>query len=166
MAPAEGRSSLQVCSELELRVALLFNVGTASLHLDDCSQAERVLEEIPKQFSLVTAREFSGEDLSRTAIEVLMDNLDLQTAAELPSSLACMADAYVDTRPGDRYDVVYDPAEGLAMYLNDELLRRCPDQGDGEKFFMIWFGEEPFHPRLRDGLLERALEGAGGAAGG
>lgn len=160
---AEDRSGLEQCSELELRVAGLFRVGTASLHLNDCgSPRDQVLAAVPKQFSLDLARSFSGADLSATAREVLTRNLALDSEQDLPAPLICMADAYVDAEAGDRYDVVYLPSDGLSMYLNNELLRRCDDDGSGEKYFMIWFGESPFHRRLRDELLRRASESGRG----
>ena len=156
---SEGRFELERCSELELRVAGLFRVGTASLHLRDCNSArEQVLAAVPKQFSLDLARSFSGSDLSDTAREVLTRNLALDSEQDLPQPLQCMADAYIDARAGDRYDVVYSPDYGLSMYLNNELLRLCEDDGSGEKYFMIWFGEFPFHRRMRDELLRRADE--------
>ncbi len=154
LKPGEG---VNVCSELELRVAGLFRVGTAYLYLDQCEGAsERILESIPKQFSLRLARSFSGEDLADTARDTLKENLGLDSVDELPESLSCMASAYVDADDGDRYDVIYQPGEGLAMFLNDELLKTCEDSGDAAKYFMIWFGEQPFHRRMRDRLLQQA----------
>lgn len=153
----------QKCSELELRVAGLFRVGTASLHLPDCARAtQQVLAAVPKQFSLDLARRFDGADLSETARDLLVRNLELTDPSDLPDPLACLAGAYVDAGPGDRYDVVYRPGESLSLYLNDELIRRCEDTGFGEKYFMIWFGDQPFHRRMRDVLLQRAVESAGG----
>ncbi|MGY6589040.1 MAG: chalcone isomerase family protein [Wenzhouxiangella sp.] len=154
LTPGQG---VNVCSELELRVAGLFRVGTAYLYLDQCENAsERILDSIPKQFSLRLARSFSGEDLADTARTTLKDNLGLDNIDELPETLACMAGAYVDADDGDRYDVIYQPGEGLAMFLNDELLKTCEDSGDAAKYFMIWFGEQPFHRRMRDRLLQQA----------
>ncbi len=160
-------TELITCSELDLRVAAFFKVGTASLHLADCGQASRILEDIPKQFSLDLARDFSGTDLTQSANELLLSNLGLDTVDELPTSLACLANAYVDAESGDRYDVIYDPADGLALFLNNQLVKRCDQSDQGEKFFLIWFGDDPFHERLRDDLIEQALSRAAksGAAG-
>lgn len=155
----ENAYGLEQCAELELRVAGLFRVGKASLHLADCASAEgQVLAAVPKQFSLALSRSFSGADLGDTAREVLTRNLGLDNERDLPDTLACMAEAYVDAEPGDRYDVLYQPDDGLRMYLNNDLLRHCEDAGSGEKYFMIWFGEAPFHRRLRNELLHRAGE--------
>ncbi len=159
---AEPAPSLTPCSELELRVAGLFRVGIARLYLDDCANAsERVLDAVPKRFSLELARSLRGADLNQTAVDLLTANLHLNSAEALPAPLACLADAYVDVARGDRYDVIYRPRESLSLYLNDELLRRCEDSGQGEKFFLIWFGDAPFHRRLRDELLNRAAHHAG-----
>lgn len=145
------------CSELELRVAGLFRVGTAFLYLDQCEDASsRVLGSIPKQFSLELGRAFSGDDLAETARDTLRQNLGLQSNDPLPDSLACMAGAYVDADEGDRYDIVYQPGDGLAMFLNNELLRHCEDTGDAASYFKIWFGDRPFHRRMRDRLLQQA----------
>lgn len=154
-SPTNGE--LTRCAELELRVAGLIRVGTAWLYLDRCEDARRILDPVPKQFSLELARSFRGEDLIDSARSTLKQNLALDTVDDLPDPLRCLADAYVDADRGDRYDVVYQPQRGLSLYLNDELVRSCDDAEGAEKYFMIWFGEEPFHRRMRDRLLEEAL---------
>lgn len=153
--PAPG--GLRQCAELELRVAGLFRIGTAWLYLDQCQDAERILESVPKQFSLQLARSFRGADLIESARSTLKENLDLDHADDLPEVLRCLADAYLDADSGDRYDVVYRPDQGLALFLNDRLVQRCDDHEGAEKYFMIWFGEAPFHRRMRDRLLEEAM---------
>ena len=156
-ASYETQPDMTRCSEMELRVAGLFKVGTAALYLHNCSAArEIVLDPVPKQFSLQMARDFAGTDLRKTARDALRDNLGIGSDEPLPESLRCLADAYVDARDGDRYDVIYRPRDSLELYLNRELVKRCEDTGQGEKYFMIWFGEDPFHQRLRDTLLDRA----------
>ena len=159
-APAPANGDLAQCAELELRVAGLFRVGTALLYLDECGNAERILESVPKQFSLVLARDFSGSDLVDSARSTLKQNFGLSDADELPDVLQCLADAYIDADSGDRYDVIYRPDEGLGLYLNGDLVQSCEPASGAEKYFMIWFGEEPFHRRMRDRLLEQAREQA------
>lgn len=153
-APTPG--NLTRCAELELRVAGLFHIGTAFLYLDECASAPRILDSVPKQFSLDLARDFKGEDLVESARSILTRNLGVDSHEELPEVLRCLADAYVDADSGDRYDVVYRPGEGLGLYLNDRLVQSCDDSEGAEKYFMIWFGEDPFHRRMRDRLLEQA----------
>jgi hypothetical protein len=157
-APAPGQ--LTRCAQLELRVAGLFLVGTAYLYLDECASSKQILGSVPKQFSLDLARDFKGEDLIESARSILTRNLGVDSADQLPEVLRCLADAYVDADSGDRYDVVYQPEEGLGLYLNDRLLQSCSDSEGAEKYFMIWFGEDPFHRRMRDRLLEQARQTA------
>lgn len=148
---------LEHCSEVELKVMGLFNVGTASLHMANCAEAERILEPVPKQFSLKLDRDMAGEDLIESANELLVENLDdVDSPEELPEELSCLANAYVDASDGERFDVVYEPEERLALYRDGELLTECPDQGRGHEYFTIWFGEEPFNERMKKRLLERA----------
>lgn len=157
-APAPG--GLNRCAEVELRVAGLVHVGTAYLYLDQCASAADILKSVPKQFSLSLARDFKGEDLAESARSILTRNLGVDHADQLPEALRCLADAYVDADSGDRYDVVYRPEEGLGLYLNERLLQSCEDTEGAEKYFMIWFGEDPFHRRMRDRLLEQAKAAA------
>jgi hypothetical protein len=153
----EAAPEPQLCAQLELRAAMLFRVGTASLYLPDCQRAQdQVLDRVPKKFSLELARSLSGDDLVESAVESLRRNLELAADTPLPEPLDCLATAYVDVNAGDRYDVVYRPEHGLALYLNDEPLRYCPDDGQAELYFLIWFGDEPFHRRMRDELLMRS----------
>lgn len=158
-APTLSAAELRQCSEVELKVIGLFSIGTASLHLADCGDAEQVLEAVPKQFSLELDRDMAGEDLIESANELLVENLDdADNPDELPEELACLANAYVDARDGERFDVVYVPNEHLALYRNDELLQDCPDQGRGHEYFKIWFGEKPFNGKMKRRLLERVSE--------
>jgi len=161
VATAANATSLEKCAEVELRIAGLFNVGTATLHLADCRDAERILESVPKQFSLQLARDMKGQDLIDSANDTLIDNLGFDSADELPEELACLANAYIDAEKGERFDVIYEPETRLALYRNDELLTECTDQGRGAEYFNIWFGERPFHRRLKDRLLHQALSKAG-----
>ncbi|QOC23338.1 chalcone isomerase family protein [Wenzhouxiangella sp. AB-CW3] len=160
-AAADDADKLTQCAEVELRVAGLFNVGTARLYLAECKDAERILESIPKRFSLELARDMSGRDLIDSANDTLVDNLDLKSRDELPRDLACLANAYVDAERGERFDVVYEPETRLALYRNGDLLTECPDQGRGAEYFNIWFGERPFHHRLKNRLLDQSLSAAG-----
>jgi len=153
---AAQNPDLKRCSEVELKVIGLFDVGTASLHLADCSAADRVLERVPKQFSLELDREIAGEDLIESANELLVENLGLSSREQLPEELSCLANAYVDADAGERFDVVYSPGERLALYRNQDLLRACPDRGHGHQYFQIWFGDDPFNDRMKERLLERA----------
>lgn len=156
-APLAGASDFQRCSEVELKVMGLFSVGTASLHLTDCDDTDRVLGRIPKMFSLELDRDMSGQDLIDSANELLVKNISgAENPNELPQELACLADAYVDASEGERFDVVYQPEGGLALYRNGDLLRECPDQGHGHRYFQIWFGDEPFNHRMKRALLEPA----------
>jgi len=156
-APLAGASDFQRCSEVELKVMGLFSVGTASLHLADCGDIDRILERIPKMFSLDLDRDMAGQDLIDSANELLVKNIsEAESPDELPQELACLADAYVDASEGERFDVVYQPDESLALYRDDELLKECPDRGRGHEYFKIWFGEEPFNKRMKNALIERA----------
>ncbi|MDZ7789655.1 MAG: chalcone isomerase family protein [Xanthomonadales bacterium] len=159
LAAASGTAdaaTLERCSEVELKVIGLFSVGTASLYLADCGDVERILERVPKKFSLKLDRDIAGEDLIESANELLVENLDVDTPDALPEELACLANAYVDASEGERFDVVYEPNERLALYRNDELLAECPDRGHGHQYFQIWFGEDPFNDRMKKALIERA----------
>lgn len=153
---AGAAADLTRCAEVELKVIGLFSVGTASLHLADCEDAQRVLERVPKMFSLELDRDIAGEDLIESANELLVENLDVETPDALPGELRCLANAYVDASEGERFDVVYQPDERLALYRDDELLRECPDDGHGHDYFQIWFGEEPFNDKMKRRLIERA----------
>lgn len=153
---AAAQSGLQKCAEVELKVIGLFSVGTASLHLSDCDQAGQVLERVPKMFSLELDRDIAGSDLIDSANELLVENLDVESSEALPEELACLANAYVDAEDGERFDVVYQPDQRLALYRNGDLLRECPDQGRGHEYFQIWFGDEPFNQKMKRRLLEGA----------
>ncbi len=149
---------LQRCANQAIRVIGVINVGHSGLYLEDCDDAGRILESVPKQFTLELARDFAGEDLRASAREHLVKNLDFDSEEDIAGSLACMADAYVDGVDGDRFDVRYLPEEGLSLHHNDEEIAHCGNDDGSEKYFVIWFGDDPFSNRLKRRLLDGALE--------
>lgn len=153
-------SDLQQCASMKMRaLGGLVTIGEAELSLASCYEASNILDPIPKMLSITFARDVSAERLNKMASESMTDNLGEGNSFD--SIFECISGVYQDTREGDRYDVLYLPGEGLSLKLNQKLIAHCPDSDWAPKYFNIWFGEKPFHKRLRKELLAQSLSVSG-----
>lgn len=148
---AAGPTQLKRCAVVPMKVMGFVRIGDAALYLDDCGSSERILDDIPKQFSISLKRDASGQRLKRMAEDLLADNLSTELLEQ--AQFNCVTEAYIDAEKGDQYDVRYLPEQGLELILNGEILASCPVQTSSPLYFSIWFGEDPFNKKLRDALL-------------
>lgn len=159
-------TTVQRCGEVTLRVfGGLITIGNAGLYLQDCARTDRIMDNVPQQFSVHLARDADGGRLTRMAREGLEDNLAEATRQQLTETFRCMTEAYRDAEAGRRYDVRYLPGHGLQLWLDDELLADCPCGPDGARYFSIWFGNDPFNAKMKEALLQQARRSAGDRAG-
>lgn len=148
---------LTECASVPMRVfGGLINVGNALLYLHECRDATKILEAVPKQFTILLSRDAQGKYLQKQARNLLSKNLD----ANLSARHFCpdLVNAYRDAEKGDRYDVEYRPGIGLELRLNHEVLAKCEDDKDTAQYFSIWFGEKPFNKGLKERLITQSLQ--------
>jgi len=156
-----GNTRLQLCGSVTLRALGLIKFGYAGLYLDQCGQADAVLQgSMAQQYSVLLTRDAEGERLRDMALESLADNFDQQSLAARSEVFNCMTNAYANTPEGSRIDVRFEPRRGLRMLVDDELVADCGGSTEAAGYFSIWFGAEPFNETMRDKLLSQALANA------
>ena len=159
-------TTIQHCGDVKLRVfGGLITIGKAGLYLQDCARTDRIMDNVPQQFSVLLGRDADGERLTRMARDGLEDNLSESTRQQLDDTFRCMTEAYRDAETGRRYDVRYLPGHGLQLWLDDELLADCPCGPEGAGYFSIWFGNDPFNTKMKQALLQQARRTAGDRSG-
>ncbi|MCG8464995.1 MAG: chalcone isomerase family protein [Xanthomonadales bacterium] len=147
--------TLQECSRVKMRVfGGLITIGEASLHLSDCADAQRVLDPVPKQFSIDLSRDASAQRLQAMADDLIEENFSPRDKQRFH----CITQSYIDAEAGSRYDVRYIPKLGLQLWLDQQLLAHCPEDAKPEDYFAIWFGHKPFNKKLKQRLVQQALD--------
>jgi hypothetical protein len=144
---------LQRCSSAEVKALLVFKVGYASVFMPDCAALTTDFYGSIKQLSFEYERAVPGDAFAKSAANFLKKNLAPETWTALEDKINAFNAHYKDIGPGDRYDLVYLPNQGLRLLLNDELLVAESDPLLAQAYFTIWFGDKPFDKGLKSKLL-------------
>jgi hypothetical protein len=145
--------TLNRCSIAPVKALMVFKVGYASLYATDCSALTEEFYETVKQLSFEYYREIPGDAFGKAAANFLKKNLAPETWDLLEEKISEFNSHYKDIKPGDRYDMIYTPGEGLQLLLNNELLTTEADPVFAKAYFEIWFGADPYDKTLKKRLL-------------
>lgn len=95
-----------------------------------------------------------SREIPARAFREAAENFLLKNGVTLTPALQAFNDRYRDVKDGDAYRLDYQPAQGLTLSLNGEVLARL-DSDTGWLYFAIWLGEQPFNTTLKARLLGR-----------
>lgn len=149
---------LNRCSVATVKALLVFKVGYASVYTRDCATLATDFYGSMKQLSFEYHREVPGDAFAKAAANFLKKNLSPETWTALEEKINAFNSHYRDIGPGDRYDLVYAPGQGVRLLLNGEVLTAETDPVFAHAYFEIWFGEHPFDKALKSRLLARTRE--------
>lgn len=144
---------LNRCSIAPVKALMVFKVGYASIYTQDCAALTEDFYGSIKQLSFEYHRDIPGDAFGKAAANFLKKNLSPESWAALEERINAFNSRYKDIGPGDRYDLVYLPGNGLQLLLNDELLAVETDALFAEAYFTIWLGEHPYDKTLKSRLL-------------
>jgi len=140
------------CSRAELKAFRLIHVGNAALYLDDCKQMGTIFSAYPKHLRFLYEKAIPAKAFKEASEEYLKINLGQKYTAWRPA-FDNFNSHYQDIKPGDYYDLIYDPKTGLQLNLNNKPLAALTDPAQSLAYLTIWFGKEPFSEELKDSLL-------------
>jgi hypothetical protein len=144
---------LNRCSIAPVKALMVFKVGYASLYTRDCAALLHDFYGSMKQLSFEYHREIPGDAFAKASANFLKKNLTDETWAGLADKIDSFNSHYKDIGPGDRYDLIYVPDQGLKLLLNGELLVAESDTLFAHAYLQIWFGEDPYDKTLKSRLL-------------
>lgn len=147
--PAQQSATLVQCTTASLKAFVVFSVGEAGLWRPDCSARWPAGKDQPLVLTFRYSREIPARAFREAAENFLVKN-----GVTLSSALQVFNDRYRDVKDGDVYRLAYQPAQGLTLSLNGEVLARL-DSDTGWQYFAIWLGEQPFNKTLKARLLGR-----------
>lgn len=148
-----GDTVLNRCSIAPVKALVVFKVGYASVYTQDCATLATDFYGSMKQLSFEYHREVPGDAFAKAAANFLKKNLSPETWTALQDKIASFNSHYRDIGPGDRYDLVYAPGQGLRLLLNGEVLTAETDAVFANAYFEIWFGAKPYDKTLKARLL-------------
>jgi hypothetical protein len=136
-----------------LRYKVFIKAYVAALYLGDGAAAGDVLADVPKRLELSYFWSISGADFGTAGDQILAQNVDTDTFADLRPRLDRINAWYRDVKPGDRYSLTYVPGAGTELALNGSRLGVVEGADFAAAYFRIWLGDTPIDRRLRDQLL-------------
>ena len=149
----EETTSLETCTEAEVRAWRFIRVGQARLALADCSSLSHPFAP-PLKLTFAYGREVPGHAFSESAMAMLERNLDGDSFQAKRDRFEEFNSAYRDTSDGDVYQLHFGSGGEFVLTFNGEVIAR--EQGDdfANAYMTIWFGERPFSRPLKTALLE------------
>ncbi|EER62260.1 hypothetical protein AcdelDRAFT_0174 [Acidovorax delafieldii 2AN] len=113
----------------------------------------------PLALELTYHRAFSGAAIARRSME------EMQRQANVPPAQAerwehRLAAVIPDVQPGDRLTGLYQPGQGMRLWLGDQEQAAIDDAELARLFFGIWLSPQTSEPGLRSALLARSPGGA------
>ncbi|MCS6969677.1 MAG: chalcone isomerase family protein [Planctomycetota bacterium] len=113
------------------------------------------LAEAPRAIAFRYRRAFTARDLARATTVTVQARAAGAPPAEVEAGLAAINRLWPDVGAGDELTLVYEPAQGLRVLLNDRQLGVVSGTQFARVLFSVWLGEQPIDRRLRDRLLAR-----------
>ncbi len=150
-----GEAQLQLRGAGLLRYRSVFKAYVAALYLDEATQADEVLGEVPRHLEIEYFWSIPAERFAEATIEGISRNVDAAALEELKSRIARFNQLYVDIEPGDRYSLSYLPGRGTELGLNGRPMGVVPGADFAAALFAIWLGPNPLSDGLRRELLAK-----------
>lgn len=142
---------LSKCSQTEISVMKFIDVADAALYSSDCQQLPVLADDV--QLSFIYHREIAAEDFIEAAETLLRRNLSASDYQQIEREMESFNAGYESVAEGDRYDIRRSNA-GLALFKNQRLVSQHPSDRLGERYYAIWFGDNPFNQKLKQDLLQ------------
>ncbi|MBN2854723.1 MAG: chalcone isomerase family protein [Halothiobacillaceae bacterium] len=172
---AEQSSPPQIASQIQLGKSdlplmgtgvatyLWFDVYDAALYAPARTPAATILNATtPKALVLSYHHAVSVADIVKASWKALDEQYTGAARARLKPKIDALQAAMQDVKPGDRYELTWQPAtnEGaspqqatLQLIYNGKSLFMSHDAELAQAYFGIWLGEPPLSPKLKTALL-------------
>ncbi len=111
-----------------------------------------VLSDVPKSLILHYHRDFSPEEITYAADQILKENPDLDYQA-ISDRIKEINKLYQGVKPGDRYELRYEPKVGTTLLFNGQKKGTIPGSDFAKAYFGIWLSKYPISSSLRDSLI-------------
>jgi len=136
-----------------LRYLGIVKVYAGALYLPEGSDAQDVLDDIPKRLEVVFLRPVQAEVFSETTNAHMQENLDPGALEKIKNQIDAHNAIYTDMSFGDRCAWTYLPGIGTQMAINGELRATIPGAEFARALYAMWLGAQPLDKAFKASLL-------------
>ncbi|MFK3974055.1 chalcone isomerase family protein [Pseudomonas sp. NPDC087358] len=118
------------------------------------SARQAVFTQAPQKLALFYFRDIDRNDVIKAANATLERQQTKETLSRLRQELDRLHQSFQDIKPGDRYDLSWDRADGLNLLRNGIVIFASPDPELAKVYFAIWLAPDGLSADLREALLK------------
>ncbi|HEY0287354.1 MAG TPA: chalcone isomerase family protein [Pseudomonas sp.] len=107
----------------------------------------------PQRLELYYFRDIDREDIIKTANTTLERQQTKETLRRLRPELDRLHNSFQSVRPGDRYDLSWDPTDGMTVTRNEKVIFASPDPELAKVYLALWLAPDGLSENLRAALL-------------
>jgi Chalcone isomerase-like len=121
----------------------------------EISPEKAFAEQRPVCLLLYYFRDIDRADVIKAANATLERQQSKATLAHLQQGLNQLHDSFQDIRRGDRYQLSFEPKQGMRLERNGQLIFSSPDTELARVYFGLWLAPDGLSKSLRETLLAR-----------
>lgn len=146
---SEKHSHLKLCNTSDINIVFVFDVGRAELYLPDCT----VLDYSEFMLAITYNRPFTAEEFITSSDELISRNNSVEAYEKIKDELNQFNSQYQGVEQGDEYRISHTNVNGLSLHKNGLLISSSDNKDLAMAYFKVWFGEKPFHKKMKKNLL-------------
>jgi len=140
----------------EVKFAFIKIYSAAFYVPDKAEGVDEILDKTPKQLSIKYHRGFTNKQFIKVSEDHLRKNPEIDFH-KFKDKIDKVSQAYESVKPGDQYDLIYYPGEGLELFLNGESKVKVKGDDFANYYFSIWISPYPYNKNLTK-LLTQPIE--------
>lgn len=140
---------LTLCNSSDINIIFVFDVGHAKLYLPNCE----VLDYSEFMLAITYHRAFTAEEFRLSSDELISRNNSAQTYTQIKTDLGRFNSHYQAVEAGDEYRISYTKKQGLNLQKNGQTIASSDSNVLAQAYFKVWFGDRPFHKKMKRNLL-------------
>lgn len=141
---------LSLCNTTNINIIFVLDVGSAELYLPDC----KVLDYSDFLLAITYNRPFTKQEFIASSDELIARNNSAETYKKIKDELDKFNSKYLGVEKGDEYRISYTENFGLILQKNSKLISSSTDTDLARAYFKVWFGDKPFHQKMKKNLLK------------
>ena len=142
-----------LCKEHTIRYAYVIKIAYVGLYLKDCSSQVDVMAETDKLIRFHYQVDVKAEVFRNAAEEFFIKNLTDTPVNKNIQELKRFNQFYENINESDYYDLYLQQGHSLKLYKNTKLLGFSENSDFANKYYTIWFGDDPAVKSLKKAFM-------------
>ena len=146
---AVDSNHLSSCNTTDINIIFVLDVGHAELFLPNCD----IFDNSEYMLAITYNRPFTADEFIISSDELVSRNNSGDVYNRIKSDLDKFNSHYQAVEKGDEYRISYTRKYGLSLEKNGDLIASSDNKELAMAYFKVWFGDNPFHQRMKKNLL-------------